>query len=127
MLLYFFKFMFLFSRLEKMSHICYNEKYATIQDFTLYNKNIKDLKIQRRIKLRIDRLIDGNFGDTKSVGNKLYELRLFFGAGYRIYYTIENNILIILFTGGDKSTQSKDIEKAKAFLQDYKGGNNAKQ
>lgn len=90
-------------------------------------ENIKDLKIQRRIKLRIDRLIDGNFGDTKSVGNKLYELRLFFGAGYRIYYTIENNILIILFTGGDKSTQIKDIEKAKAFLQDYKGGNNAKQ
>ncbi len=90
-------------------------------------ENIKDLKIQRRIKLRIDRLIDGNFGDTKTVGNKLYELRLFFGAGYRIYYTIENNILIILFTGGDKSTQSKDIEKAKAFLQDYKGGNNAKQ
>ena len=90
-------------------------------------ENIKDLKIQRRIKLRIDWLIDGNFGDTKTVGNKLYELRLFFGAGYRIYYTIENNILIILFTGGDKSTQSKDIEKAKAFLQDYKGGNNAKQ
>ncbi len=95
--------------------------------FLNWLKNIKDLKIQRRIKLRIDRLIDGNFGDTKSVGNKLYELRLFFGAGYRIYYTIENNILIILFTGGDKSTQSKDIEKAKAFLQDYKGGNNAKQ
>ncbi len=89
--------------------------------------SIKDLKIQRRIKLRIDRLIDGNFGDTKSVGDKLYELRLFFGAGYRVYYTIEDNILVILFTGGDKSTQTKDIEKAKEYLQDYKGGNNAKQ
>lgn len=88
--------------------------------------SIKDLKIQRRIKLRIDRLIDGNFGDTKSVGDKLYELRLFFGAGYRVYYTIEDNVLVILFTGGDKSTQTKDIEKAKAYLQDYKGGNNAK-
>ena len=89
--------------------------------------SIKDLKIQRRIKLRIDRLIDGNFGDTKLVGDKLYELRLFFGAGYRVYYTIEDNILVILFTGGDKSTQTKDIEKAKEYLQDYKGGNNAKQ
>ncbi len=88
--------------------------------------SIKDIKIQRRIKLRIDRLIDGNFGDTKSVGDKLYELRLFFGAGYRVYYTIEDNVLVILFTGGDKSTQTKDIEKAKAYLKDYKGDNNAK-
>ncbi len=89
--------------------------------------SIKDLKIQRRIKLRIDRLIDGNFGDTKAVGDKLYELRLFFGAGYRVYYTIEDNVLVILFTGGDKSTQTKDIEKAKAYLKDYNGGsNNAK-
>ena len=94
--------------------------------FLEWLNSIKDLKIQRRIKLRIDRLIDGNFGDTKSVGDKLYELRLFFGAGYRIYYTIEDNVLVILFTGGDKSTQTKDIEKAKAYLQDYKGGNNAK-
>lgn len=88
--------------------------------------SIKDIKIQRRIKLRIDRLIDGNFGDTKSVGDKLYELRLFFGAGYRVYYTIEDNVLVILFTGGDKSTQTKDIEKAKVYLKDYKGDNNAK-
>lgn len=113
-------------------------KYTTIQNslyttndgkipFLDWLENIKDLKIQRRIKLRIDRLIDGNFGDTKSVGDKLYELRLFFGAGYRVCYTIEDNILVILFTGGDKSTQTKDIEKAKAYLQDYKGGNNAKQ
>lgn len=94
--------------------------------FLEWLNSIKDLKIQRRIKLRIDRLIDGNFGDTKSVGDKLYELRLFFGAGYRVYYTIEDNVLVILFTGGDKSTQTKDIEKAKAYLQDYKGGNNAK-
>ena len=94
--------------------------------FLEWLNSIKDLKIQRRIKLRIDRLIDGNFGDTKSVGDKLYELRLFFGAGYRVYYTIEDNVLVILFTGGDKSTQTKDIEKAKAYLQEYKGGNNAK-
>ncbi len=65
----------------------------------------------------------GNFGDTKSVGDNLYELRLFFGSGYRVYYTVENDVLVILFTGSDKPTQSEDIKKAKKYLKDYKGDN----
>lgn len=68
----------------------------------------------------------GNFGDTKNIGDDLYELRLFFGSGYRIYYTIENDILVILFSGGDKSSQNEDIKKAKLYLKDYKGGKNDK-
>ena len=84
--------------------------------------SIKDAKTQRRIRLRIDRLIDGNFGDSKSVGDNLFELRLFFGPGYRVYYTIEEDTLVILLTGGDKSSQSEDIKKAKLYLKDYKGG-----
>ncbi|MFI3301055.1 MAG: type II toxin-antitoxin system RelE/ParE family toxin [Candidatus Gastranaerophilales bacterium] len=93
--------------------------------FINWLNSIKDDKTQRRIKLRVDRLIDGNFGDTKSVGNNLYELRLFFGPGYRIYYAIDDDVLIILFTGGDKSTQVDDITKAKKYLKDYKGENYA--
>ena len=89
--------------------------------FVSWLDSIKDIKIRQRIKLRIDRLLDGNFGDCKSVGDNVYELRMFFGAGYRVYYTVENNILIILLCGGDKSTQSKDIKKAKLYLKDYKG------
>ena len=88
--------------------------------------SIKDVQTKRRIRLRIDRLSIGNFGDTKSVGDGLYELRLFFGSGYRVYYAIENDKLVILFTGGDKSSQSEDIKKAKKYLQEYKGDNNGK-
>ena len=94
--------------------------------FVEWLNSIKDITIQRRIRLRIDRLTFGNFGDTKPVGDNLYELRLFFGSGYRIYYAIENNILVILFTGGDKSTQSDDIKKAKQYLKDYKGDKNGR-
>lgn len=94
--------------------------------FIIWLESIKDSTTKRRIRLRVDRMIDGNFGDTKNLGDDLYELRLFFGSGYRIYYTIENDVLVILFSGGDKSTQSDDIKKAKLYLQDYKGGNNDK-
>jgi putative addiction module killer protein len=71
-------------------------------------------------------MIDGNFGDTRNLGDDLYELRLFFGPGYRIYYTIENDTLVILFSGGDKSSQEDDITKAKIYLKEYKGGNHDK-
>ena len=71
-------------------------------------------------------MIDGNFDDTKNLGDDLFELRLFFGSGYRIYYTIENNVLVILFSGGDKSSQEDDIKKAKLYLNNYKGGDNDK-
>lgn len=94
--------------------------------FLNWLESIKDIQTRRRIRLRIDRLTYGNFGDTKSVGDNLYELRLFFGSGYRVYYTVENDKLVILFTGGDKSSQAEDIKKAKKYLQEYKGDNNGK-
>ena len=58
--------------------------------------------------------------DTGLVGDDLYELRLFFGPGYRIYYTEENNKIILLINGGDKSKQSKDIEKAHELLDQWR-------
>jgi len=89
--------------------------------FLIWLNSIKDSTIRRRIRLRLDRLIDGNFGDCKSVGDNLFELRFTFGSGYRVYYTIENNKLVILFTGGDKSSQVDDIKRAKLYLKEYKG------
>lgn len=120
-----------------MSHKCYNNSMKEFKisifvtndgksPFLDWLNSIKDVQTQRRIRLRIDRLTLGNFGDTKSVGDNLFELRLFFGAGYRVYYTIEDEHLVILFSGGDKSTQTKDIEKAKAYLLSYKGVHNDK-
>ena len=59
-----------------------------------------------------------NLGDYKFIGNKIYELRIHCGAGYRVYYTLRTNTIILLLAGGDKSSQKKDIEKAKAILEE---------
>lgn len=71
--------------------------------------------------LRFDRLKDGNFGDYKQLDEYLYELRFNFGSGYRVYYTIENNIIVLLINGGDKKSQIKDIKTAKEIITKLKG------
>jgi putative addiction module killer protein len=60
-------------------------------------------------------LIEGNFGDVKPVGEGISELRIDYGPGYRIYFIEQNGILIILLCGGEKSTQERDIKKAKSM------------
>ncbi len=66
-----------------------------------------------KISERIKRIEDGNYGDYKSVGNNILELR--FKQGFRIYFTEVNNTIVLLFCGGNKSSQKKDIEKAKEY------------
>ena len=79
-----------------------------------------DLKNQSRITTRIERIEIGHYGDFKKLKNPINELRFFTGSGYRIYFAEENNKLIILLIGGDKSTQEKDIKKATEFYNEYK-------
>ena len=88
---------------------------------------IEDLDgaIQARINARIARFEDGLFGDHKSVGDGLLEARLFFGPGYRVYFSIQGKKIILLLTRGDKSTQTKVIKKAKDFLKLYLEVSNA--
>ena len=76
---------------------------------------------RKRILLRFDRLKDGNFGDYRQLSEFLYELRYNFGSGYRVYYTIKNNIIVLLINGGDKKSQTKDIEEAQDILNKLKG------
>ncbi len=80
-----------------------------------------DGSFRKRVLLRLDRLRNGNFGDYKQLNNYLYELRFDFGAGYRIYYTIQNQTIILLINGGDKKSQSKDIKHANEILEKLKG------
>ena len=61
---------------------------------------------------RIERMEDGNFGDHRSVGGGVSELRINVGKGYRAYYTIRRNTVVILLCGGDKSSQQQDIKLA---------------
>ena len=75
--------------------------------------NLKDKIGQAIIAARIRRISKGNFGDSRSVGDKVFELRIDYGPGYRVYFTRRGQEIIILLCGGNKSTQSKDIEAAK--------------
>ena len=81
--------------------------------------NNLDLILQRAIDARITRLAVGNFGDHKSVGGGVFELRISKGPGLRIYYGLNGNELIVLVGGGDKGTQKCDIEKAKKLWRNW--------
>ena len=81
--------------------------------------NFKDLRTRTRIKARLDRLLSGNFGDTKLVDTGVWEFRFHFGAGYRVYFGLDGVVLVLLLWGGDKSTQDADIERARKYWQDY--------
>ena len=76
-------------------------------------ESLRDPTAQSRIYVRIARAENGNFGDHRSVGEGVMELRIPVGPGYRLYYALDGVEIILLLMAGDKSTQSKDIELAK--------------
>jgi len=86
------------------------------EHFDKWLAKVKDRQLRARIVRRIDCMVIGVFGDCKTINTNLFELRLFFGPGYRVYYTINKKRIIFLLAGGAKSTQPKDIEKALALL-----------
>lgn len=73
---------------------------------------LRDRNVKVRVQMRIDRAELGNFGDCEPVGEGVSEMRIHFGAGYRVYFVQRGHELVILLAGGDKSTQSKDIKSA---------------
>lgn len=81
--------------------------------------SLKDRQTLARIDLRLNRIRLGNIGDTKSVGHGVYEIRLTFGPGYRIYFGRRGDTIIILLHGGDKGSQSRDIELAQFRWAEY--------
>lgn len=81
--------------------------------------SLKDRKAKQKIRLRLDSVQLGNLGDYKSLGDGIFELRIDYGGGYRIYYGQENLTIILLLCGGDKSTQKQDINQAKKYWKDY--------
>ena len=88
----------------------------TTEEFDKWLKKIRDKKVLHRFDVCFNRIINGNFGDAKQVATNLFELRFFFGSGYRIYSTIRKKKIVLLLCGGDKLSQSKDIAKAKYLL-----------
>lgn len=93
-----------------------NHLIETTDAFEAWLKGLKDVAGRARIVARIDAVRLGRFGDYHGLGGGLFELRFFFGPGYRVYYTIREGVVIFLLHGGDKSRQNKDIEKAREQL-----------
>lgn len=83
------------------------------EHYVRWFQSLKDQNARLRIDIRLRRLSLGNYGDVKPVGEGVSELRIDYGPGYRVYFTVQDKELILLLAGGDKSTQSKDIERAK--------------
>ena len=91
-------------------------KLRSTKQYNKWFSKLKDTTVKIRILARLTRLENGNFGDFKQISPSLFELRFFFGAGLRIYYTIQDSKVIFLIAGGDKSNQEKDIEKVVGLL-----------
>lgn len=86
--------------------------------FAKWLGGISDSRAAEKIAQRIVRLQSGLFGDVKSVGAGVSELRIDYGPGYRVYFVQRGRVLVILLCGGDKRTQARDINKAKALAAD---------
>ncbi len=98
-------------------------EYITVEGrnpFREWLHELKDIQARARIRVRLNRLRLGNLGDSKSLGGGVYELRVPFGPGYRVYFGKAGTMVVILLCGGQKGTQNKDIVKAKEFWEDYK-------
>ncbi len=84
--------------------------------FDKWLKKLKDQKAKTIILVHLNRLIENNFGKIKAVGNSIYEKKINYGPGYRIYFMRFDQNLIILLCGGDKSTQQDNIKQAKTLI-----------
>lgn len=102
-------------------HIKYN--ILQTKQFRKWFKILTDKVAIAAITRRIERLSEGNSGDTKTIGNNLFELRFDIGKGYRIYFTYQGLTIIILVLGGNKSSQEADIKEAKKLAKEIKNGN----
>ena len=99
------------------------QEYLTEKGQSPFNdwlEGLRDLRARARVRTRLDRVSLGNPGDYASVGEGVFELRIFYGPGYRVYYGLEDDSVMLLLLGGTKGTQQRDIQTAKAYLANYR-------
>jgi putative addiction module killer protein len=105
---------------RRIEYYCTKEGRAPFREWF---KSLKNEEIQELIDSRIGRLRVGNFGSCESVGSGVFELKIHYGPGYRLYFGHISNKIVLVLCAGDKSSQHKDIEKARAYWDDYKRRN----
>ena len=89
-------------------------------EFASWMAALGDLRARARIAVRVERARQGNFGDCDPVGEGVLEMRIHYGPGYRVYFARRGNAVYFLLYGGDKSTQSRDILRAKLIWRQVK-------
>ena len=89
-----------------------------IAPFSKWLRGLSDQRGRAIIRARLNRLVFGNFGDCRSLGGGLFEVRIDFGPGYRVYATFEDDSVVLL-CGGDKGSQKRDIARARRFLKEW--------
>lgn len=83
-------------------------------------KSLKDKRAEARVRVKLDYLRLGHFGDCRFIADGVHELRIHFGPGYRIYFAMERNKIVLLLWGGKKATQNQDVAKALDYWNDYR-------
>lgn len=89
------------------------------EPFSDWLDSLGDSRTVARLLRRVDRVEEGHYGDFSPVGDGVFELRFFFGAGYRVYFAEHGEVIVLLLCGGDKGSQSRDIERAKEYWRRY--------
>lgn len=82
--------------------------------------DLSDIVGQQKINIRLHRLRHGNFGDCKAIGDGVFELKIDFGPGYRVYFGVIGKKILLILCAGTKRAQQKDIDKAKQYLSEFK-------
>jgi putative addiction module killer protein len=117
--------------LQSNSGLGYNIMEAQPRELRLYLRedgtssfdrwldDLRDNEAKARVRLRLKRIVLGNLGDYKSVGDGVYELRIDYGPGYRVYFGQDGPTIVVLLLGGNKGSQDRDILIAKEYWRDY--------
>lgn len=88
----------------------------TTPTFDKWFNGLRDRNGKSVIAARINYVADGLVGNVKPLGGGLFEIKIGFGPGYRVYFVEKGNVVIVLLAGGDKSSQSRDIDRARALI-----------
>ncbi len=106
--------------MQVVTHVRHYVTRAGKDVFDDWLSRLPDVRTQAKIAARINRIAAGNFGDCKPLGQGLWELRVDWGPGYRVYYALVGKFCVLLLCGGDKRKQPADIERARTYLKDYR-------
>ena len=93
------------------------------QPYTYWLSKLIDRQAKARVLVRVLRMAGGNFGDCKPISDGVWELRIDWGPGYRVYYALAGKKLVLLLTGGDKRKQQADIAAAQEYWNDWQRSN----